>query len=66
MNDSWTGEARDAAAVRVEVAKDADQVLGPAVAEDQHEDHQRHLHQSATQVRCFFAVWLEPMIFYPV
>ena len=42
----FEGEARDAAAVRVEAAQDADQVSGPAVEEEQHEDHQRHLHQS--------------------
>ena len=31
-------------ALRSEVAEDADEVLGPSVAEVEHEDDERHLH----------------------
>ena len=41
------GEARDDAALHPQAAQDADQVPGAAVEEVQHEDHVRHLPESA-------------------
>lgn len=41
------GEAGHDAALRAEAAQGADQVLGTAVAEEQHEDHVRHLPEGA-------------------
>lgn len=37
------GQAGHDAAVRAEAAQSADQIPGPAVAEEQHEDHVCHL-----------------------
>jgi len=41
------GEAGHDAALRAEAAQGADQVPGPAVEEEQHEDHVGHLPESA-------------------
>lgn len=41
------GEAGHDAAVRAEAAQGADQVSGTAVAEEQYEDHVRHLPEGA-------------------
>ena len=44
-------QARHDAIVRLEIAQNANQILGPAMEEIQHENHVSHLHQSQAQTQ---------------
>ena len=51
LKEDTESEARHDAIVRLEIAQDADQVLGQTMEEIQYENHVSHLYQSQTQIK---------------
>jgi len=51
LKEDAESEARHDAIVRLEIAQDADQVLGQTMEEIQYENHVSHLYQSQTQIK---------------
>ena len=51
LKEDTESEARHDAIVRLEIAENADQMLGQAMEKIQYENHVSHLHQSQTQIK---------------